>query len=83
MNFLTAGHVFNSSEVFETGTRRDEYEFAKVLEGCGTRYDGIQSGKLVCFTDMKTHSSLAIPKAEFSTEKVLTKIDESRRKFAL
>ena len=83
MNFLKAGKIFDTQKVFVTGEQRADYELAKVLEGCGVRYDGIQSGKLVCFTDMKTHSSLAISKAEFSTEKVLTKIDESRARFAI
>ena len=81
MNFLKAGKIFDTQKVFVTGEQRADYELAKVLEGCGVRYDGMNKGQLVFFTDHQTGSTLVIPKAEFSTEKVLTKLVQSRARF--
>ncbi len=61
----------------------------KIIEICdqaGVRYDGTQNGttegeQIVLFTDMLTHSTLALAKKDFTSPKVQAKITKHRREY--
>ena len=70
-----------AGKVIEYPTQQEDYQNAKVLASLGMKYEGIQSQRLVVFTDPQTKSTLAIDCHNFSREAVIEKVEKSRKAF--
>ena len=55
--------------------------YSDIAKQANVDYKGIQSDKLVLFTDPKTGSTLALPKEKFTPENIRAKVEEGRKAF--